>query len=89
MHLRPPVTMGGSNNGHDRAIKILRELQAAEEDLVGTAVIMTDGKAGTIDHVYLDDVHGLRISIAGHVGQWPISTVKFFQRGSPGRPKSG
>jgi hypothetical protein len=81
--------MSGSNNGHERAIKILRELHAAEEELVGMAVVMTDGKAGTIDHVYLDDVHGLRISVAGHAGQWPISTVKFFQSGSAPRPKSG
>jgi hypothetical protein len=37
---------------------------------------LTDGKAGTIDHVFLDDEHGLRISIRGHAGRWPISTVK-------------
>jgi hypothetical protein len=43
------------------------------------AAVLTDGKAGTIDHVFLDDVHGLRISIVGHDGQWPISTVKFIQ----------
>lgn len=68
-----------SGTGEDRAIKILRELHAAEEELVGRAVVLTDGKAGTIDHLYLDDVHGLRISISGHDGQWPISTVKFMQ----------
>jgi hypothetical protein len=62
-----------------RAINILRELHAAEEELVGKAVVMTDGKAGTIDHVFLDDVHGLRISIRGHEGRWPISTVKHIE----------
>ena len=65
--------------GEKRAMNILRELYAAEKELVGRAAVLTDGKAGTIDHVFLDDVHGLRISIAGHDGQWPISTVKFIQ----------
>jgi hypothetical protein len=54
-------------------------LHAAEEELIGRAVVMTDGKAGTIDHVYLDDVHGLRISVSGHEGRWPISTVKHIE----------
>jgi hypothetical protein len=71
--------MSGSISVEERAINILRELHAAEEELVGRAVVMSDGKAGTIDHVYLDDVHGLRISISGHDGDWPISTVKFIQ----------
>jgi hypothetical protein len=71
--------MNGSSTGEERAIKILRELHAAEEELVGRVVVLTDGKAGTIDHIYLDDVHGLRISISGHDGQWPISTVKFIR----------
>jgi hypothetical protein len=67
------------STGDQRAMNILRELHAAEVELVGRAVVMTDGKAGTIEHVFLDDVHGLRISISGHDGQWPISTVKFIQ----------
>jgi hypothetical protein len=71
--------MSGLSTGEERAINILRELHAAEEELVGKAVVMTNGKAGTIDHIYLDDVHGLRISISGHDGQWPISTVKLIQ----------
>ena len=71
--------MSELSTGQERAINILRELHAAEEELVGKAVVMTNGKAGTIDHIYLDDVHGLRISISGHDGQWPISTVKFIQ----------
>ena len=71
--------MNGSSTGEGRAINILRELQVAEEELVGRVVVMTDGKAGSIDHIYLDDVHGLRISISGHDGRWPISTVKFIQ----------
>jgi len=71
--------MNRSNTGEEQAINILRELHAAEEELIGRAVVMTDGKAGTIDHLYLDDVHGLLISISGHDGQWPISTVKLIQ----------
>ncbi len=72
--------MSGSTSGEEHALNILRELHAAEEELVGRAVVMTDGKAGTIDYIYLDDMHGLRLSIAGHEGEWPISTVKFIQR---------
>lgn len=65
--------------GEERALNILRELQAAEEELVDKTVVLTDGKAGTIERVYLDDVHGLRISIAEHEGRWPISMVKFIE----------
>jgi hypothetical protein len=65
--------------GEERALNILRELQAAEEELVNKTVVLTDGKAGTIVRVYLDDVHGLRMSIAGHEGRWPISMVKFIE----------
>jgi hypothetical protein len=74
----------------ERAINILRELHAAEEELVGKAVVLTDGKTGTIEHVYLDDVHVLRISIGGHDRRWPISTVKFIDdlREYPQRARS-
>jgi hypothetical protein len=71
--------MSASSTGDKLAMNILRELHAAEKELVGRAVVMTDGKAGTIEHVFLDDVHGLRISIRGHDGRWPISTVKLIQ----------
>jgi hypothetical protein len=71
--------MSGSSTGDKRAMNILRELHAAEEELVGKVVVLSDGKAGTIDHVFLDDLHGLRISISGHDGRWPISTVKHMQ----------
>jgi len=71
--------MGASITGENRAMNILRELHSAEEELVGRAVVLTNGKAGTINHVSLDDLHGLRLSINGHDGQWPVSTVKFIQ----------
>jgi hypothetical protein len=72
--------MSASSTGDKLAMNILRELHAAEKELVGRAVVMTDGKAGTIEHLFLDDVHGLRISIRGRDGRWPISTVKLIQR---------
>jgi hypothetical protein len=63
-----------------RACNILTELDKAQTELVGKAVILTDGKAGTVDKVWLDEFHGLRISIRGHEGRWPVSTIKFAQR---------
>jgi hypothetical protein len=64
-----------------RASTILGEFEKAKIELVGKAVILTDGKAGTVENVWLDEMHGLRISIRGHDGKWPISTVKFAQTG--------
>jgi len=71
--------MSGSSTGDKRAANIIRELQTAEKELVGRAVVLTNAKAGKIDGVFLDDVHGLRISIRGHDGRWPISTVKHIE----------
>jgi hypothetical protein len=64
-----------------RASTILGEFEQAQIELVGKAVILTDGKAGTVESVWLDEMHGLRISIRGHEGKWPISTIKFVQPG--------
>jgi hypothetical protein len=61
------------------AATILSALGDAQSELVGKVVILTDGKAGTVEHVWLDELHGLRISIGGHDGKWPISTIKFEQ----------
>jgi hypothetical protein len=63
-----------------RASTILNAVEAAQSELVGKAVILSDGKAGTVENVWLDELHGLRISIAGHLGKWPISTIKLAQR---------
>jgi hypothetical protein len=63
------------------ASTILGELEKAQTELVGKAVILTDGKAGTVEGVWLDEMHGLRISIRGHDGKWPISTIKLTQAG--------
>jgi len=63
-----------------RAATILRAFERAEAELVGKAVVLTDGKAGTVESVSLDELHGLRISIAGHDGKWPVSTIKLVQK---------
>ena len=65
----PPVMVRASN--------ILREYGEARSELIGKAVVLTDGKAGTVENVWLDELHGLRISITGHDGRWPVSTIKF------------
>jgi hypothetical protein len=62
-----------------RASTILGAFEQAQTELVGKAVILTDGKAGTAENVWLDDLHGLLVSITGHDGKWPISTIKFAQ----------
>jgi hypothetical protein len=62
-----------------RALAILHAFEEADAQLVGKAVVLTDGTAGTVEAIWLDDVHGLRISIKGHPGKWPVSTVKFAQ----------
>jgi hypothetical protein len=62
-----------------RVSAILGAFEQAQTALVGKAVILTDGKAGTVENVWLDELHGLRISIRGHDGKWPISTIKFAQ----------
>ena len=61
------------------ALKILDEYGAAQSELIGKAVVLTDGKAGTVENVWLDELHGLRISIIGHDGRWPVSTIKFTE----------
>ncbi|MCS3896052.1 Mg-chelatase subunit ChlD [Bradyrhizobium japonicum USDA 38] len=63
-----------------QAADILRKYHKAETELIGKAVVLTDGKAGTVEGVHLDEAHGLRLSIAGHPGKWPISTIKLVQK---------
>ena len=66
--------------GH--ASTILSEFEQAQTELVGKAVILADGKAGTVESVWLDEMHGLRIAVRGHYGKWPISTIRFAQASS-------
>jgi hypothetical protein len=63
------------------ASAILSEFERAQTELMGKAVVLTDGKAGTVERVSLDELHGLRISIGSHAGKWPISTIRFAQQG--------
>ena len=62
-----------------RASKILSEYGEAQAELIGKAVVLTDGKAGTVENIWLDELHGLRISIRGHDGKWPVSTIKLVE----------
>jgi hypothetical protein len=62
-----------------RASIILNEYAAAQSELIGKTVVLTDGMAGTVEEVWLDELHGLRISIQGHYGKWPVSTIKFTE----------
>jgi hypothetical protein len=61
------------------ASTILGALEETQVELLDKAVVLTDGKAGTVDCVCLDELHGLRISIKGHDGKWPVSTIKYVQ----------
>ena len=61
------------------ASTILGAFEQAQTELIGKAVILTDGKAGTVENVWLDESHGLRITIKCHDGRWPVSTIKFAQ----------
>jgi hypothetical protein len=61
------------------ALAILHTFGEAEAQLIGKAVILTDGTAGTVEAIWLDDFHGLRVSIRGHPGKRPVSAVKFAQ----------
>src|SRR5438876_11618077 len=40
------------------ALTILGALDEARSELVGKAVVLTDGKAGTVENVWLDELHG-------------------------------
>ena len=64
-----------------RASTILSSFEAAQSELIGKAVALTNGIAGTVEEVWLDELHGLRLSIKGHDGKWPVSTIKFVQGG--------
>ena len=73
----PPSRTTRTATIHQRASNILLEFELARTDLVGKVVALSDGKAGTVEKIFLDELHGLRLSIEGHEGRWPVSTVKF------------
>jgi hypothetical protein len=43
---------------NERACTILAEFNRAQTELIGKAVILTDGKAGTVNEIWLDEFHG-------------------------------
>jgi hypothetical protein len=63
-----------------RACTILVEFERAQTELVGKAVTLTNGNAGTVDRLWLDELHGLRISIRSQDGNWPVSTIKHAEK---------
>ena len=71
--------MTSSTVGQEIAFIILREFERGRSDLLGKAVVLSDGKAGVIEKIFLDELHGLRIAVKGHKGKWPISTVKLVE----------
>jgi hypothetical protein len=60
-----------------QAATILSAYEEARSLLIGKSVALTYGKAGTVENVWLDELHGLRISIRDHDGKWPVSTIRF------------
>jgi len=65
--------------GDAPCVRNLNEYGATQSELIGKAVVLADGKAGTVENVWLDELHGLRISIEGHDGRWPVSTIKLAE----------
>ena len=64
-----------------QAATVLSAYQEARALLIGRSVALTNGKAGTVENVWLDELHGLRISIRGHDGKWPVSTIRLSEIG--------
>ena len=60
-----------------QAATILSAYQEARALLIGKSVALTNGKAGTVESVWPDELHGLRISIRDNDGKWLVSTIRF------------
>ncbi len=60
--------------------RLLAAYGEVQSELIGKTVVVTDGKAGTMENIWLDELHGLRIAIKGHHGRWPVSTIKLVQK---------
>ena len=43
------------------ASTILGAFEQAHSEIIGKAVVLTDGKAGTVETIWLDDLHGLLV----------------------------
>jgi hypothetical protein len=64
----------------DQLATAILDLFYEAHKLIGIGAVLTDGTAGTIESVRLDDDHGLRISIRDHPGFHPVSKLKKFER---------
>ena len=62
-----------------RASTILGAFEEAQTELVGKAVVLTDGKAGTVETSGLTNCTVCESRSWGHDGKWPISTIKLAQ----------
>lgn len=75
----PAVPTQEEPSVQERALIILREFEQAYKDMKGRAVVLSDGKAGNVENLRLDELHGLRVTIGGHEGEWPISTIRLAE----------
>ena len=50
--------------------------------MIGKAVVLTEGKAGTVENVWLDELHRLRISLKGHDRKMASLNLKLGELGS-------
>jgi hypothetical protein len=64
-----------------RASTILNAFERAHKILVGKAVVLTDGKAGTVRTFGWTNCMACDSPYRRHAGKWPISTIKFSQNG--------
>ena len=61
------------------ALTIIRAFDEAQSELVGKAVVLSDGKAGTVENVWLDEVG----RFPGSYFQPPIPVIAFPSRRIP------
>jgi hypothetical protein len=64
------------------ASTILSTFEQARIQLIGKSVVLADGKAGTVENVWLDELHGLRSRSRATMGSGLSPPLK-SRRGSP------
>ena len=60
--------------GKARATAILSEFEQAQTELVGKAVVLTDGKAGTVEKVWLDES---QVANLDQVPRWEVADLNY------------
>ena len=71
------------------AVRIIRWYHEAEKELLGRSVALTNGAAGAVKALRLDELHGLMLTFEEHEThtqrynhtsrQWhPVSTIRHF-----------